>query len=130
MAVPSSSAWTGSCPVFPSRFPSQGPGVPGALVAWSGLGSPGEENGVFSGLRPEVFNPHQSLYAMVELQRGIYRSVAIRLWAPVEKILEFEEEVKKGRLPLTAQAIFDDGRVGYFLLAEACLLYTSDAADE
>ncbi|MEM4004127.1 MAG: hypothetical protein QXM43_00660, partial [Desulfurococcaceae archaeon] len=56
---------------------------------------------------------------MVELQRGIYRRVAIRLWAPVEKILEFEGEVKKGRLPLTAQAIFDDGRVGYFLLAEA-----------
>ncbi|MEM0049641.1 MAG: hypothetical protein QXW39_03800 [Candidatus Bathyarchaeia archaeon] len=42
---------------------------------------------------------------MVELQRGIYRSVAIGLWAPVEKILEFEGEVKKGRLPLTRSTI-------------------------
>ncbi|MEM1522887.1 MAG: hypothetical protein QXU69_07665 [Thermofilaceae archaeon] len=64
---------------------------------------------------------------MVELQRGIYRSVAIRLWAPVEKILEFEEEVKKGRLPLTAQVIFDDGRVGYFLLTEAGFPYLAYA---
>jgi len=64
---------------------------------------------------------------MVELQRGIYRRVAIGLWAPVEKILEFEGEVKKGRLPLTAQAIFDDGRVGYFLLAEAGFPYLAYA---
>ncbi|MEM3974888.1 MAG: hypothetical protein QW320_11020 [Ignisphaera sp.] len=64
---------------------------------------------------------------MVELQRGVYRRVAIGLWAPVEKILEFEGEVKKGRLPLTAQAIFDDGRVGYFLLAEAGFPYLAYA---
>ncbi|MEM4444596.1 MAG: hypothetical protein QXJ21_04420 [Thermofilum sp.] len=62
---------------------------------------------------------------MVELERGIYRRVILSIWAPLYTIESCE---KLGwELPFPDQASFEDGRVGYFLLAEAGFPYLAYA---
>jgi len=63
---------------------------------------------------------------MVELERGIYRRVELSVWVPLDSLRECERLGIK-LPPFPDSAIFEDGRVGYFLLAEAGFPYLAYA---
>ncbi|MEM2677533.1 MAG: hypothetical protein QXU62_02725 [Thermofilaceae archaeon] len=62
---------------------------------------------------------------MVELERGIFRKVVLDVATTLHSIKMLE---KKGlELPLPEEASFPDGRVAYFILAEAGFPYLAYA---
>ncbi|MEM0376856.1 MAG: hypothetical protein QXI90_03690 [Thermofilum sp.] len=63
---------------------------------------------------------------MVELKRGIYRRVVLDLSIDIDELRMLDEAVWK-ELPFPKQASFPDGRVAYFILAEAGLPYLAYA---
>jgi len=63
---------------------------------------------------------------MVELKRGIPKKVVLYVSAPVDYVLTLDESVRR-ELPFPAPASFEDGRVGYFLFAEAGFPYLAYA---
>ncbi|MEM2410034.1 MAG: hypothetical protein QXL64_05120 [Thermofilaceae archaeon] len=63
---------------------------------------------------------------MVELERGIYRRVILSIWAPLHSLKNCEK-LGWELPPFPDQASFEDGRVGYFLLAEAGFPYLAYA---
>ncbi|MEM4679849.1 MAG: hypothetical protein QXL98_02795 [Thermofilaceae archaeon] len=63
---------------------------------------------------------------MVELKRGIFRRVILDISIDVDEIRMLDESVWK-ELPFPKQASFPDGRVAYFILAEAGFPYLAYA---
>ena len=55
---------------------------------------------------------------MVELKRGIPKKILLDVTASVRYVLTLDESVRR-ELPPPEGASFEDGRVGYFILAEA-----------
>ncbi|MEM1930144.1 MAG: hypothetical protein QXH81_09260, partial [Thermofilaceae archaeon] len=63
---------------------------------------------------------------MVELKRGIPKKVLPYVSAPVDYVLTLDESIRR-ELPFPGHVSFSDGRVGYFLLAEAGFPYLAYA---
>ncbi|MEM4029647.1 MAG: hypothetical protein QXO02_07125 [Thermofilaceae archaeon] len=63
---------------------------------------------------------------MVELKRGIPKKVVLYVSASVRYVLTLDESIRR-ELPFPGQVSFEDGRVGYFLLAEAGFPYLAYA---
>ncbi|MEM4539764.1 MAG: hypothetical protein QXF02_06335, partial [Candidatus Korarchaeota archaeon] len=74
----------------------------------------------------KLFTPPQPLCTMVELERGIFRRVILDVATTLHSIKMLDESVWK-ELPLPEEASFPDGRVAYFILAEAGFPYLAYA---